>query len=135
MSVQLSVDIRAARADVVESTVGTSPILKLRSGAKPANCAAGDSGTVISTITLPSDWLTNPGTGVKAKSGTWQDTTADNAGTIAHFRLYDSGGSTCKMQGDVTITGGGGDLTVDNDDVEAGQQITITAFGWTEPNS
>ena len=42
------------------------------------------------------------GSGQKAKSGTWEDTSADAAGTAAHFRIYDSGGSTCHIQGTVT---------------------------------
>lgn len=57
MAVQLSTSVRNAMLDAIESTVGTAPILKIRSGAQPANCAAADSGTVGATMTLPSDWL------------------------------------------------------------------------------
>lgn len=135
MTIKLSTSVRNARLDTIESTIGTAPILKLRTGAAPANCAAADSGTIVATMTLPSDWMAAAASGAKSLSGTWQDTSADNAGTVAHFRIYDSGGTTCHIQGTVTITGGGGDMTLDNDVVASGQQITITSFTLTDGNA
>jgi hypothetical protein len=73
--------------------------------------------------------------GSKAKSGTWQDASADAAGTAAHFRIYDSGGSVCDIQGTVTATGGGGDLTLDNAVLAVGQNVTITGFTLTAPGA
>lgn len=133
MAIQLSTTVRNARLDVIESTISTSPTLELRTGAAPANCAAADSGTVVATMTLPSDWLAAAGSGQKAISGTWQDTSADNAGTVGHFRI--KAGATCHIQGTVTISGGGGDMTLDNNVVGAGQQITITSFTLTDGNA
>jgi hypothetical protein len=135
MAIQHSVAVRNAKLDAIESTIGTSAVLKLRTGAKPANCATADSGTVVSTMNLPSDWLAAASGGQKAKSGTWQDTSADAGGTIGHYRIYASDGTTCHEQGTVTATGGGGDMTVDNPVVEAGQQITVTSYQLTEGNA
>ena len=73
--------------------------------------------------------------GSKAKSGTWQDTSADATGTAAHFRIYDSGGTTCHLQGTVTATGGGGDMTVDNTSFASGQSFTINSFTLTDANA
>ena len=72
--------------------------------------------------------------GSKAKSGTWQDASADMAGTAGHFRIYASDGTTVHMQGTVTITGSGGDMTLDNTNIAAGQQVTITGFTLTAGN-
>lgn len=135
MSLQLSVAVRNARLDAIETTIGTSAVLKIKTGAPPATCATADSGTVLATLTLPSDWLAAASSGAKAKSGTWEDTSADNAGTAAHFRIYASDGTTCGMQGTVTATGGGGDLTVDNVVFAAGQSFTVTAFSLTDGNA
>ena len=135
MAVQLSVAVRNARLDSLETTVGTGAILKIRSGSAPANCATADSGTVLASLTLPSDWMGNAGSGQKAKSGTWEDTSADATGTAAHWRLYDSGGSTCHAQGTVTATGGGGDMTVDNTSFASGQPFTVTGFTLTDGNA
>lgn len=134
MAVQLAVSTRNARADAVESDVGADAQLAFFTGAQPANCAAADSGTEISRMTLPADWMAAASAGAKAKSGTWQDPAADAAGVIGHFRLYASDGTTCKMQGSCTESGGGGDMILQNTDVGVGQAITITSFGWTEPN-
>lgn len=135
MSLQLSTPVRNARLDAVETTIGTAPILKIRTGSAPADCATADSGTVLATLTLPSDWMAAASSGSKAKSGTWQDSSADNTGTAAHFRIYDSGGSTCHIQGTVTATGGGGDLTVDSTSFTAGQSFTINTFTLTDGNA
>jgi hypothetical protein len=67
--------------------------------------------------------------GTKALSGTWQDVAADAAGTAAHFSIDQ--GATCHIQGTVTATGGGGDMTIDNTSIAAGQQVTITSFNLT----
>jgi hypothetical protein len=135
MALKFSEAYRNALLDLLETTIGVDAVLKLRTGAAPANVAAADSGTVVSTVQLPSDWMAAASGGQKAKSGTWTDASADAAGTIAHFRIYQSNGSTCHMQGTVTITGGGGDMTVDNPVVEAGQNITISGFTLTAPGA
>ena len=135
MTLQLSVDVRNARLDAIETQIGTTPILRIRTGAAPANCAAADSGTVLATLNLPSDWMAAAASGSKAFSGTWQDSSADATGTAAHFRIYNSGDTVCHMQGTVTITAGGGDMEVDNTSFAAGQQFTITAFTLTDGNA
>lgn len=135
MALQLSVAARNARLDAIETAVGVSAILKIRTGAAPANCAAADSGTVLATLNLPSDWLAAAASGAKSKSGTWEDTSADATGTAAHFRIYASDGTTCHIQGTVTITSGGGDMELDNTSLAAGQTVTITSFTLTDGNA
>jgi len=135
MAIQLSVAVRNARLEAIETTTGTGAIMRIRTGAQPATCAAADSGTVLATLTLPSDWMSNASGGTKSLLGTWQDTAADATGTAAHYRIYDSAGTTCHLQGSVTATGGGGDITVDNVSFATGQQFTITSFSLTDANA
>ena len=134
MTLQLSTSVRNARLDAIESTIGTSAILKIRTGSPPADCGTADSGTVLATLSLPSDWMANASSGAKAKSGTWEDASADNTGTAGHFRVYDSGGTTCHIQGTVTATGGGGDMTLDNVSISSAQDVVVTAFTLTAGN-
>lgn len=134
MAVQLSVAVRNARLDAIETTVSTAPKLQIRTGAQPANCAAADSGTLLCEMTLPSDWAAAASSGTKAKSGTWSGTGVA-AGTAAHFRLKDSAGTTCHMQGSVTITGGGGDMTVDNTSIAVDQAVTVNTWTLTDGNA
>lgn len=135
MAIQLSTAVRNARLDAIETTISTSAILRIRTGAAPANCGAADSGTVLAEMTLPSDWMAAASSGAKAKAGTWNDTSANATGTAAHFRIYDSAGTTCHIQGTVTATGGGGDLELDNTSIATGQVVTISTFTLNDANS
>jgi hypothetical protein len=134
MTMQYSTAVRNARLDIVETTIGVSAILKIRTGAPPVNCAGADSGAVLATVPLPSDWMAAASGGTKSKSGTWQDLSADAAGTAGHFRIYDSTGTTCHMQGTCTITGGGGDMILDNTNFAVGQVFTVVNFTITAGN-
>lgn len=135
MAIQLSTAVRNARLDALETAIGTGAVLKIRSGAQPANVGTADSGTVLATLTLPSDWMAAASGGVKALAGSWADASADATGTAAHFRIYASDGTTAHLQGSVTATGGGGDLTLDNVSIAAAQSVTITAFSLTDGNA
>lgn len=135
MAIQLSAAVRNALLDSIETAIGTGAVLKIRSGAQPANVATADSGTVLATLTLPSDWMAAASGGTKALLGTWQDTSADATGTAAHYRIYASDGTTAHLQGSVTVTGGGGDITLDSVSITAAQSVSITAFTLTAPNA
>ena len=135
MALQYSVTVRNAQLDAFETAIGASAVMKIRTGAAPANCATADSGTVLATINLPSDWMAAASAGSKSKSGTWEDTSADATGTAGHFRIYASDGTTVHAQGTITATGGGGDLTLDNTSIASGQTVTITSFTLTAGNA
>ena len=135
MALQYSVTVRNAQLDAVETAVGTAPLLRIYSGSAPANCAADASGTLLAEATLPSDWMAAASSGSKALSGTWQDASANATGTAGHWRLYDSGGTTCHAQGTVTATGGGGDMTLDNTSIASAQSVTIASFTITAGNA
>ena len=138
MAIQLSVTLRNNRLDQTESTVGTSAKLQIRSGSAPANCAAADTGTLLAEMTLPSDWMAAAASGSKSKSGTW--TTSGEAGagggtTAGHFRIKDNAGTTTHIQGTVTATGGGGDMTLDVNSIASGQTVTVSSFTLTDANA
>lgn len=186
MTIQLSTTVRNARLDAIETAIGTTAILRIRSGDVPANCAAADAGTILSAMTLPADYMAAASGGSKAKAGTWQDASADATGFAGHFRLYDSAGTTCHLQGlcgqnwsastafslnqqvindsgkcykcttagtsaasgGPTGTGTGitdgsavwsyigvADMTLDNDNLAAGQQFTVTGFTLSDANA
>lgn len=135
MALQYSATVRNAQLDALETAVGTSPVLKIRTGSPPANCATADSGTVLAEITLPSDWMLAASSGSKSKSGTWQDLSANASGTAGHWRLYASDGTTCHAQGTVTATGGGGDMTLDNTSIASTQVVSVSSFTITAGNS
>lgn len=122
---QFSEAVRNARLNAIETTIGTSPKLRIYTGPMPASCASVTSGTLLHTLTLPSDWMAAASGGEKVKAGTWSGTAAV-AGTAGHYRIYDSANTTCHEQGSITLTGGGGAATMDNLDITIGQIIAIT---------
>lgn len=134
MAIKLSDTVKNARLNAIETAIGTSAVLKLRTGSAPTNIGDADSGTVVATLNLPSDWMDAAASGSVAKLGTWEDASADNPGTVEHFRIYASNGTTQHMQGSVTATGNGGDMTLDNNVVAAGQKVTISTFQLTDGN-
>ena len=134
MAVQLSVDVRNARLDAIETAIGASPFLDIRTGAQPANCAAADAGTELAHIALPSDFFAAASAGAKAKAGTWQGTGAA-AGTAGHFRIKNNADTICHLQGSITATSGGGDMELDNTSIANGQTITVTTFTVTDGNA
>jgi hypothetical protein len=133
MTLQYSATVRNAKPDAIETAIGTSAVLKIRTGSAPANVATADSGTVLATLTLPSDWMAAASGGSKAKTGTWQDSSADNTGTAAHFRIYASDGTTAHIQG--TVGTSATDMIVDSVLFTAGQNFTISSFTITDNNA
>lgn len=134
MTVKFSTALRNAILDTFEATIGASPILRIYSGSVPANITDSP-GTLLAEMTLPSDWMTAASSGVKDKSGSWSDSSANATGTASHYRIYASDGTTPHEQGTVTATGGGGDMTVDNTSIAAGQQVTVTTYSKTAPHA
>ena len=126
MTIDLAVAVQNARLDAIETAVGASAVLKIRTGAAPGIGSA-DSGTVLATMNLPSDWMNAASGGSKTLLGTWQDASADAAGEAAHFRIYQSDGTTQMIEGTCGDVGTE-DLVLDNADIAVGQQVTVTGF-------
>lgn len=135
MALQMSTTLRNNRVSQVQTTIGTTPRLYLFSGAVPANCGAADPTGLLATLTLPSTWLSTASSGQVTIAGSPWTGTGSAAGTAASFRIKDSTGTTCHLQGAVTATGGGGDLTLDNTSIANAQNIQVTGFTLTEANA
>lgn len=132
---QLSIPVQNARLDAIEAAIGPNPILRVYTGSVPANCAAASTGTVVATVNPPTDYMMDAAGGVKSMSGTWEDASADAAGTAGYFRLFNAAGTVCGAQGTITVTNGTGDMTVDNILFAAGQNFKITSFTITDGNT
>jgi hypothetical protein len=136
MALQYSVAVRDSQNDAMETAIGASPTIRIRTGAPPANCAAADAGTSIADGVLPADWLTASAAGLKSKNGTWTVTGLPAAGTGTaggHFRIY--AGATCHTQGTFTATAGGGDMTADNNSIADAQVVTVNTYNITRGNA
>ena len=134
MSVQYSTAVRMNMLDVIENTIGGNARIRFYTGAKPTLCTDAPTGFLLATMALTGasgDWMSAAGaagnvvTKTKNASSAWT-TTAGTAGVIGYYRIYDASDTVCHEQGTVTVTGGGGDITVDNTTIALNQTITIT---------
>lgn len=135
MSLQLSTLVRNARLDTIETTIGVSAKLEFFTGSMPANCAAATTGTKLVEYDLASDWAAAASGGAKALSSLPLTVTGVATGTAGYFRLFANDGTTCHMQGTITATGGGGDLTLDSTSITLGQNVNVTGFTLTDANA
>jgi len=78
----------------------TAPTLTIFANAIPANPAAADTAaSTLAVLTLPTSFMAAAASGSVSKDvGTWQDASADAAGTATHFRMKTNGG-TVFLQG------------------------------------
>ena len=134
MSLQFSDTIRHDWLDRIEALIGASPVMQVRTGSPPTNCAAVATGTLLCTLTLPSDWMAAAASGSKSKLGTWSATTSVT-GTPGHFRILDSTGTTCGMQGTASEVDFGGDLEIDVVPIVTGRSFTVSTFTLTAPGA
>ena len=103
---------------------GTGPgVIEVRTGTKPGvgNAATG---TLLATITLVDPSFAAPSAGPAALADPGP-VGAPGTGTAGHARVKDSPGAVV-MDGVVTATGGGGDITLASTAVSAGQTVDVT---------
>lgn len=127
MTVQRSVAARNAALDSFETTVGVSAKIRILTGTQPATCATAESGSLLVSYTLASDWAANASSGSKAFNSTPIAGTASGTGTAGYYRITDNAGTTCHEQGSVGTSGT--DAIIDNASIVSGQTVNIT--GWT----
>lgn len=125
---QYGITAQNAKLDQLFTTIGASPKLRFYQGTLPANCAAA-AGTLLAELTLPATPMAAASAGSKAKSGTWQGN-ATAAGNIQYFRMYDSAGSVCHIQGSCGLSAS--DMILSAVAVANGQQVTVNTFTISE---
>lgn len=103
-------------------------ILELRSGAAAgAENAAG--GVLLVSIVLPAGPWAAAAAGIKAFAGVWSGLGLA-VGNIGHFRLKNAAGTRLE-EGSVTVTGGGGDATIDSIAVTVNKVVSVNSFSHT----
>lgn len=137
MTVQLKTECRNARLNAIETYGSTSCALRIYTGTQPTNVTDANSGTLLATINLPSDWMNVAGSGSMTKAGTWSaSASGGSASTPGHFRVYNSqatlDGTTCFIQGSCGI--GSGDMSFDGT-ITSGQTVTVSTFTLTDGNA
>jgi len=105
--------------------------LEIYTGTQPATANTAASGTLLATIVLPADAFNAASGGVLSKNGTWDDT-VDATGTAGWARLSNG---AISMDMNITATGDGGEITLDNISLITGGTVTVSTFNITQPAS
>lgn len=132
MAIQFSTSVRNAMLDAIETTTSTSAKLRLLTGSAPANCAAAETGTLLIEFALASDWWAAASSGAKVLNNLPLSGSASASGSFGYFRITNTAGSTCHVQG---TCGTSGDLTTDSASVTSGQTVNVTGFTMTAPGA
>lgn len=135
MSLQFSVTARNGLLNSIQTSVGNNAIVEIFTGAAPANCATAATGTSLVTWNLANTWVGAAASGSASFTNTPLVSNAAATGTAGYFRVYDSLANNCHMQGTVTQTGSGGDMTLDNTSINTGQNVQITSWTLTAPGA
>ena len=107
--------------------------IEIRSGTKPASPqAAPADGLVLATLSLSNPAFGAPANGTAAANAIAPDTSIDNTGKAAWFRIYNRDNGAI-IDGTVTATGGGGDIVFDSIDFVKNGTVQINSLSATMP--
>ena len=132
--IRISVAARNAGVDAITALLDGGGTLEIRTGSQPATPAAADSGTLLAEIELESTAYGPAASGEAQLAGAPLSADAVAGGTAGHFRLKDAQGNPV-VDGSVSESGGGGDLILDNTDINEGQKVNITEMPVSLPMS
>lgn len=133
--------IAACDTIVDRCDLGTPPAkLRIYSGSVPtdADTALGAQ-VLLAELTMSNPAFgsaadANPG-GRATASAITDDTAADATGTASFFRIVRGGTSVVEIQGTVTATGGGGDLTINTVSIVINALVKVTSLTITMPET
>lgn len=132
MALKFSTSLRNSRADNIATAIGSAGVLRIYDGTRPANVGtAVTTQVLLAELTCGSPFAPSASGGVLTANSITQDSSANATGTASWFRLFTSGG-TAVVDGDVTATGGGGDLTLNTVSIVAGGPVSVTSAVFTE---
>lgn len=136
-ALKISTSLRNALANQITTKLDTGSTnsqarLLIRTGSPPANPETAASGTLLATVLLhtpPS--FGSASTGV-ITADTIGNVTVAASGTAGWFRIVDKD-NNAMIDGDITATGGGGDITFDNITFVSGGTVAISSLTITVP--
>lgn len=116
-------------ADAVDADAGAGKI-ELRTGSQPATPQTAASGTLLATFNFGDPAFEAAAVETNYASITAEaiaSATAVAAGNAGWFRILDNSGDAV-YDGSVTVTGGGGEMTIGNVAISNGSEVNVTSL-------
>lgn len=137
MTVNISTLARNEAGDSIVDLIDTGSAnpngyMEIRTGPKPSSPQVSATGTLLATNAFSNPAFGNFSNGSAIANTIADDTNVDATGIASWFRIYNRDGIAV-IDGDITETGGGGDITFDNINFIAGGTVTITSLTATMP--
>ena len=129
MALQYSVALRNTRADAKTTQAGNAALLRIYSGAAPADCVTAASGTKLVEHTLGSPFAPAASGGVLSPTLP-SNVNALATGTAGYWRLYKADGTTCVVQGSVGTSGA--DMNLNTLSLVSAGPVQVSSWAWTE---
>lgn len=129
MALKISAAAAQAMGAALATDIGSAATIEIRSGAAPATPETADSGTLLATVAISGSFSSTGGVLTSADPAS---VTIAATGTAGHFRVKTSGG-TAKIDGTVTATGGGGDMTLATVALSSGATLDLGVPSITVP--
>jgi hypothetical protein len=137
MTVSISTQARNDAGDSIVDLIDVGSAnpngyIEIRTGAKPASPQTAATGTLLSTLSFSLPAFGNFTNGTTTSNSISEDTSVDATGVAGYFRFYDRDGAAV-IDGEITVTGGGGDIEFDNINFIIGGVVSISTITVTMP--
>lgn len=129
MALTIAAASAQAMGAALATNIGASAVLEIRSGTKPATPETAATGTLLVSVTVSGSFTSSGGVLTSADPAPVAPTAS---GTAGYFRLKQSGG-TAVLDGTVTATGGGGDMTLGSVTITTGVNVDLGVITITVP--
>lgn len=132
MTINISTDLRNRACNVMvdaidEGTTTSNGYLEIRTGTKPTTPQNAVTGILLATLNFSPIAFGNSAFGAATANTITNDTSIDATGTATWFRVYNRD-NTAILDGDITLTGGGGDIEFDSVSFVQGGMVIITSL-------
>jgi hypothetical protein len=131
MALALSTTLRNDMLDEITAFAGTSALLRIYDGSRPAT--GGSATTLLAELTCnASAFAAAASSGVLTLNAITSDTSANATGTATWFRIVTSG-ATFVLDGNVGTSGS--DLNLNTTSIVSGATVAVTSFTITAGNA
>ncbi len=136
MTLRYNTTLRNAKATAIATEAGSNAQIKLYTGnVNGAGVGTAPAGTLLATLTVSGALNASAAASGAITFNTIASVTATAPGTATCFRMTKSDGTTGVLDGSVSATGGGGDMTFASNVIPSGGTVGISSGTITTGNA